>query len=260
MEQDCNGKEVSLETYKGKVLLVVNVASKWYAIFPWQLEESVLGILVVREMLRRFWCSRCRQWVHGDQLHAADGALSEVQGQRSVLCLMWFLICCCAWNVNLSGSWCVEVGNWSSARWCLLEQWFLSSVWSGMAKNHEKYSPEKSVRVVLPKGDFTLLATQHSYQKLCLPVAHFFNYFQTCMCFMQLRLDRQLVKCAYNFIAFAYQIWMISRFLECLDSSSNLQIPFEDQRRVLKGACENPVSQRRWFVSLRIVFPNFFDN
>jgi hypothetical protein len=33
-EQDCNGKEVSLETYKGKVLLVVNVASKWYAIFP----------------------------------------------------------------------------------------------------------------------------------------------------------------------------------------------------------------------------------
>ncbi|KAG2540617.1 hypothetical protein PVAP13_9NG576542 [Panicum virgatum] len=27
-EQDCNGKEVSLETYKGKVLLVVNVASK----------------------------------------------------------------------------------------------------------------------------------------------------------------------------------------------------------------------------------------
>jgi glutathione peroxidase len=30
LEQDCNGKEVSLETYKGKVLLVVNVASKWY--------------------------------------------------------------------------------------------------------------------------------------------------------------------------------------------------------------------------------------
>lgn len=29
-EQDCNGKEVNLETYKGKVLLVVNVASKWY--------------------------------------------------------------------------------------------------------------------------------------------------------------------------------------------------------------------------------------
>jgi glutathione peroxidase len=28
-EQDCNGKEVCLETYKGKVLLVVNVASKW---------------------------------------------------------------------------------------------------------------------------------------------------------------------------------------------------------------------------------------
>jgi hypothetical protein len=28
--QDCNGKEVSLETYKGKALLVVNVASKWY--------------------------------------------------------------------------------------------------------------------------------------------------------------------------------------------------------------------------------------
>ncbi|AQL06464.1 Glutathione peroxidase [Zea mays] len=26
--KDCNGKEVSLETYKGKVLLVVNVASK----------------------------------------------------------------------------------------------------------------------------------------------------------------------------------------------------------------------------------------
>jgi glutathione peroxidase len=28
-EQDCNGKEVCLEAYKGKVLLVVNVASKW---------------------------------------------------------------------------------------------------------------------------------------------------------------------------------------------------------------------------------------
>jgi glutathione peroxidase len=28
--KDCNGKEVSLETYKGKVLLIVNVASQWY--------------------------------------------------------------------------------------------------------------------------------------------------------------------------------------------------------------------------------------
>jgi glutathione peroxidase len=41
-EQDCNGKEVSLETYKGKVLLVVNVASKWYHLFPPAVDRIVL--------------------------------------------------------------------------------------------------------------------------------------------------------------------------------------------------------------------------
>lgn len=29
--QDAGGKDVSLDIYKGKVLLIVNVASKWYA-------------------------------------------------------------------------------------------------------------------------------------------------------------------------------------------------------------------------------------
>ena len=51
-EQDCNGKEVSLETYKGKVLLVVNVASKWYHLFPWQLIELFFFWLVS-------WFGRC---------------------------------------------------------------------------------------------------------------------------------------------------------------------------------------------------------
>jgi hypothetical protein len=46
---------------------------------------------------------------------------------------------------------------------------------------------------------------------------------------MQLTLDRQLVQHAYNFIAFPYQIEAIFRFLECLDSGSNLQTCFEDQ-------------------------------
>ena len=54
-EQDCNGKEVSLETYKGKVLLVVNVASKWYHLFPLAVDRIVLflvGVLVWK-MLKR---------------------------------------------------------------------------------------------------------------------------------------------------------------------------------------------------------------
>jgi len=29
-EQDASGKDVDLSTYKGKVLLIVNVASQWY--------------------------------------------------------------------------------------------------------------------------------------------------------------------------------------------------------------------------------------
>nr|CAB3500761.1 unnamed protein product [Digitaria exilis] len=52
--KDCNGKEVSLETYKGKVLLVVNVASKWYLeinefiFFEWSLglgDAETVGVL-----------------------------------------------------------------------------------------------------------------------------------------------------------------------------------------------------------------------
>jgi len=37
----------------------------------------------------------------------------------------------------------------------------------------------------------------------------------------------------------------VFRNLECLDSGSNLQTRLEDQWRVLKGGCENPVFQRR---------------
>ena len=121
--------------------------------------------------------------------------------------------------------------------------WNFCLKWNG--KNSHKFSPEKIVWLVLPNGDFTLFATQHSYQKLCLPVAYICDCFSTCMGFMQLTLDRQLVQHAYNFIAFPYQIEAILRFLVCLDSGSNLQTCFEDQRRILKGGCENPVFQRR---------------
>jgi glutathione peroxidase len=32
-KQDASGKDVDLSTYKGKVLLIVNVASQWYCYF-----------------------------------------------------------------------------------------------------------------------------------------------------------------------------------------------------------------------------------
>lgn len=32
--QDIDGKDVSLGKFKGKVLLIVNVASKWYVLTP----------------------------------------------------------------------------------------------------------------------------------------------------------------------------------------------------------------------------------
>jgi hypothetical protein len=108
----------------------------------------------------------------------------------------------------------VHVDARRNSGYCLLfELKFLFEVeWQ---KHTHKFSPEKSVGLVLPNGDFTLFATQHSYQKLCLPVDHFCHCFSTCMGFMQLTLDRQLVQHAYNFIAFPYQIGAIFRFLEC---------------------------------------------
>jgi hypothetical protein len=75
---------VSLETYKGKALLVVNVASKWYQAVRCIILAGFFFFFYLGLWDVEMVCvSDAVQRVHGDQLQAAEGALSEVQGQRS---------------------------------------------------------------------------------------------------------------------------------------------------------------------------------
>lgn len=50
MSQDIGGNDVSLSNYRGKVLLIVNVASNWYSFFLFFLEVFLISRTSNREL------------------------------------------------------------------------------------------------------------------------------------------------------------------------------------------------------------------
>lgn len=83
MVKDAKGEDVDLSIYRGKVVLVVNVASKWLVFFcsvprfSWLLEFQ--GFL----FLEKFeWFG---QRLHRFKLHPAHRTLQQIQGKRYVL-------------------------------------------------------------------------------------------------------------------------------------------------------------------------------
>jgi len=74
-----------MSIYQGKVLLIVNVASKWFVSFVLLLfSYSPLILSFVR-----------KQRFHRNKLYTAHRTLPEIQGPRSLIILRPFLLCSC---------------------------------------------------------------------------------------------------------------------------------------------------------------------
>lgn len=90
MLKDARGQDVDLSIYRGKVLLVVNVASKWSVFFSSLLRSSSLLEFLGFLFLENF--ELLAQWLYRFELYPADGALQQIQGSRSALLLLTLLI------------------------------------------------------------------------------------------------------------------------------------------------------------------------
>ena len=181
---------------------------------PWQLIE--LFFFWVVSWFGRCWnggCSWCRQWVHGDQLHAADGALSEVQGQRSELCLLLFLTNLCAYSWSELWTF-VDVGlyKWfkkgSSWNWIcgtLMLVWIVAVVFY-LKWNNKRRPPETECITSLER--FYIVWLTALIPKVSFSSGHTWDCLQI--------LCSWLVHDSFNFIELAYQIGVaIFWFMEC---------------------------------------------
>lgn len=82
--QDARGQDVDLSIYKGKVLLVVNVASKWFSLF---LATSLCSTPtphpkneVINLDFDDWTFVALLQWIYRFELHAVDRSLQQIQG------------------------------------------------------------------------------------------------------------------------------------------------------------------------------------